>query len=87
MLTVRIPCNPLPVPFTIPKVIETLAMELAAAGTVGAGEGDEEAADSVSLETVRDKLEAALEEETRVVGEGEEVKTNTHTHTQIDPER
>ena len=54
-----------------PEVIEALAAELAAAAPAAAGVPDEggdgdEVPDAVTLETVRDTLEAALDEEIRV---------------------
>ena len=57
------------------QVINALAAELATArvGGEGGGEGSGEVVDAVSLETVRDTLEAALDEEIRVA-EGDEVR-------------
>lgn len=62
------------------QIIETMTRSIAAGGSTsswpGAVEGvRREAADAVSLETVRETLETALEEELRV-GEDEEVENN-----------
>ncbi|CAM9332790.1 unnamed protein product [Ectocarpus sp. 6 AP-2014] len=49
-----------------PEVVEALAAELAAASTKGGADGDvDETADAVTLETVRDTVGAALEDEIR----------------------
>lgn len=55
------------------KVIENLAVKLSTAKSTEGGEGADEMVDIVTLETVRDTLEAALEEEMRIGG-GDEVK-------------
>lgn len=60
------------------KVIEELASKLATARSTGEGGEDNEMPDSVTLETVRDTLEAALDEEVRIA-EGDEVNTRHHS--------